>query len=172
MIQPESVFPIGKIIKTHGVHGEMLFACTTDVFDKQNAPYLICNIDGIYVPFFIDQYRFRSTESVLLRLKGIATDAKAKTMIGLTVYLPNTYLKYTEKTEIELNYFVGFEVIAAHKGTLGTIAEVDQSTDNALFIVDNAGVEILIPVSEAFITSIDHLNKQIFMDLPEGLLDL
>ena len=36
MIQPESVFPIGKIIKTHGVHGEMLFACTTDVLDRKS----------------------------------------------------------------------------------------------------------------------------------------
>ena len=49
---------------------------------------------------------------------------------------------------------------------------VDQSTANALFVVETESGEVLIPVAEEYITGIDHDRKIISLKLPEGLLDL
>ena len=53
-----------------------------------------------------------------------------------------------------------------------SITDVDDSTENALFVVENEGKTVYIPISEDFITEIDEQGKTIEMDLPEGILDL
>ena len=58
MISLDEIFPIGQINKPHGVNGELSFTFSSDVFDTEEIPYLIMEIEGIPVPFFIDEYRF------------------------------------------------------------------------------------------------------------------
>ncbi len=172
MISKENVFPIGQIIKPHGVSGEMSFSFTSDVFDTQEVPYLIVEIQGILVPFFIEEYRFKSNATALIRLEGIESDEKARSFSGLTVYLPKQYLEMVEDTEIELDYFVGFMLVDKQMGEIGVISEVDQTTENALFVIPTAEDELLIPVGDDYIQEIDHDNKRIVVSLPEGLLEL
>lgn len=172
MISKENVFPIGQIIKPHGVSGEMSFSFTSDVFDTQEVPYLIVEIQGILVPFFIEEYRFKSNATALIRLEGIESDEKARSFSGLTVYLPKQYLEMIEDTEIELDYFVGFMLVDKQMGEIGIISEVDQTTENALFVIPTAEDELLIPVGDDYIHEIDHDKKRIVVSLPEGLLEL
>ena len=67
---------------------------------------------------------------------------------------------------------MGFEIIENQKGSIGRITAVDDSTANALFVVETESGEVLIPIADEFITEIDHDRKTISMKLPEGLLDL
>ena len=172
MIKKEDIFPIGQINKPHGINGEMTFSFSSDVFDTEDVPYFVIEIQGIMVPFFIEEYRFKSNETALIKLEGINTDEKARSFSGLTVYLPKQYLEKVEDTEIELDYFVGFTLIDLQRGEIGIISEVDQTTENALFVIPTADDEILIPVGDDYIQEIDHDNKRITVDLPVGLLEL
>ena len=54
MIRREDVYKIGKLGKVHGIKGEISFLFDDDVFDRADADYLILDIDGILVPFFIE----------------------------------------------------------------------------------------------------------------------
>ena len=54
VIKREEVYKIGKLGKTHGVSGELSFLFEDDVFDSVDADFLILDIDGILVPFFIE----------------------------------------------------------------------------------------------------------------------
>ena len=172
MILKNDVFPIGQITKPHGVNGEMSFSFTSDVFDSEDVPYFVFDIQGILVPFFLEDYRFKSNSTGLLKLDGITTDEQARDFAGLTIYLPKNYLEKVEDTEIELDYFAGFSLIDAEKGLLGVISEVDQTTDNVLFVIPTKDDELLIPAGEEYIDEIDHDKKIIYVTLPEGLLDL
>ena len=53
MIHQEDVYLIGKMTKTHGLKGEINFQFTDDVWDRTDISYLICELEGILVPFFI-----------------------------------------------------------------------------------------------------------------------
>ncbi|MBP1676785.1 MAG: rRNA processing protein RimM [Bacteroidetes bacterium] len=172
MISHEEVFPIGQITKPHGINGEMSFSFTSDVFDTEDVPFLILEIDGILVPFFLEEHRFKSNTTALIKLEGIESDEKARQLAGLTVFLPKKYLEMVDDAEIELDYFTGFELIDEQRGRIGTISEVDQTTDNALFVIGSGKDELLIPVGDEYIVSIDHDKKIIHVELPEGLLDL
>lgn len=172
MILKNDVFPIGQVTKPHGVSGEMSFSFTSDVFDSEEVPYFVFDIQGILVPFFIDEYRFKGSTTGLLKLDGITSDEQARSFAGLTIYLPKSYLDKVEDAEIELDYFAGFSLIDTEKGLLGVISEVDQTTDNVLFVIPTKDDELLIPAGEEYIEEIDHDKKIIYVKLPEGLLDL
>lgn len=172
MIYKKDVFPIGQINKPHGVNGEMSFSFTSDIFDREEVLYFIFDMQGILVPFFLKEFRFKGNTTGLLKLDGVTNEEQARAFYGLTIYLPKKYLEKVDDAEIELDYFAGFSLIDAEKGLLGVISEVDQTTDNVLFVIPTEDDELLIPAGEEYIEEIDHDKKIIYVRLPEGLLDL
>ena len=67
----DDVFKIGRLGKTHGVKGELSFHFTDDVFDRVDADYIFIETEGLLVPFFFEEYRFRSDETAIIKLEGI-----------------------------------------------------------------------------------------------------
>lgn len=168
MIREEEVYKIGVLNKPHGVHGEISFTFTDDVWDRVESEYLICRIDGILVPFFLEEYRFRTDTSALLKFDGMDTVEQVSQMSGLEVYFPYSLTPKEAPEEYTWSYFTGFQVEEVEAGPLGQIDEVDDSTANVLFRIG----DLLIPAVEEFIQDIDHAGRKITMKLPEGLLDL
>jgi 16S rRNA processing protein RimM len=171
MIKESEVFKIGKLIKPHGIKGEISFAFENDIFDRVDCPYLICNINGIFVPFFIGEYRFKGKETALVLFEGIDSESKAQRMSGVDVYFPRRYYE-EENDDIEYSwrFFIGFSVTDKKHGILGTIDAVDDKTINTLFLIKNGNDELIIPATEAFIERIDPQKKVICLNLPEGLI--
>lgn len=169
MIRKEEVFKIGRIGKTHGVRGEVMFQFDDDVFDRTDADYLILDLDGIFVPFFIEEYRFRSDSTAILKFDGIDTQERARELTGTEVFFPLSLVPDDEE-EITLSFLVGFDLIEAKtKQQIGRIASIDDQTANILFCLEDG---TLIPANDDLITHIDKDSRQITIDLPEGLLDL
>ena len=172
MIKKEEVYKIGVFNKPHGINGELLFTFTDDIFDRVDAEYLVCLIDGIFVPFFLEEYRFRSDSTALVKLEGVDTAERARNFTNIEVYFPIKHADDMMPDQLSWNYFVGFRMEEIHQGRLGEITDVDTSTLNTLFVVDHNGSELLIPAQEEFIADIDQQHKVITVNLPAGLLSL
>ena len=172
MIREEDVYRIGIINKPHGVHGELSFTFDDDIFDRVDADYIICMMDGILVPFFLESYRFRSDSTALIKLEGIDTEQQARRMTNVEVYFPKEHAEELDDNELTWNFFVGFQINDINKGEIGKVTDVDDSTINTLFVVDYKGSEVLIPAQEDFIVELNRKKKVIKMNLPEGLLEL
>ncbi|MDO4161242.1 MAG: ribosome maturation factor RimM [Prevotellaceae bacterium] len=174
MIRQEEVYKIGKIGKPHGVKGEVSFMFDDDVFDRVDSEYLVLLIDGILVPFFFEEYRFKTNETALMKFSDIDTKEQAQELTGCEVYFPRK-LSDRDESEISWNETEGFKLVDENSNgkLIGTITSVDDSTMNLLFnVITPDGEEILIPASEDFITNIDVEKREISVNLPEGLLDL
>lgn len=171
MILQEEVFHIGRLGKPHGIKGEITFMFTDDVFDRVDAEYLIIEVDGILVPFFIDEYRFKSNETALMVFDGITTVEQARELTNCEVYFPRSLSDHSED-EMTWEEFVGYQITDLHEGSIGKIVDVDDATENVLFSVDYKGNTILLPAAEELIVDIDHQKRIITTELPEGLLDL
>lgn len=174
MIKESEVFKIGKLVKPHGIKGEIAFAFDNDVFDRVDTPYLICKIDGIFVPFFVKEYRFKGGETALITFEDIDNEKKAQWFSGLDVYFPrSSYEEDNNDNDLEYswNFFLGFTVIDKNAGNIGLIEAIDESTINILFLVIDGETEHMIPATEDFITDIDAKEKILHMHLPEGLLN-
>ena len=169
MIRKEDVYRIGKLGKTHGVRGEISFLFDDDVFDRVDADHLILSIDDILVPFFIEEYRFKTDSNALMKFEGIDTQDRARELTGCEVYFPHELADSDEDT-ISWAAIVGFDITDADSNrTIGRIAAVDDSTINILFELEDGR---LIPASEDLITAIDQQARTITMRLPNGLLNL
>ena len=121
MIKKEEVFKIGIINKPHGVKGEVSFTFTDDIFDRvEDCDYLVLLLDGILVPFFIEEYRFRSDNVALVKFEGIDSTEKARTLTNVEVYYPVKFMDDQEEIS-SWNYFIGFRVEDIHHGCLGTV---------------------------------------------------
>lgn len=168
MIRKEEVFKIGRLGKAHGVKGEVSFQFDDDVFDRTDADYLILDIDGILVPFFIEEYRFRSDNVALMKFEDIDTQDRAQELTGCDVYFPRALAD--EDDAPPLTFLVGFDVIDAINGrTVGRIAAIDDSTANLLFELADGR---LLPAADELISDIDQFGRTITMNIPEGLLEL
>jgi 16S rRNA processing protein RimM len=172
MIKKEEVYKIGLFNKPHGIHGELQFTFTDDIFDRTDCDYLVCLLDGIFVPFFIEEYRFRSDSTALVKLEGIDTAERARMFTNVEVYFPVKYAEEAGEGELSWNFFTGFLMEEIHYGMLGEITDVDTTTVNTLFVVQGEDGEILVPAREEFILGIDRKRKIITVKLPEGLLNL
>ena len=172
MIKVEDVYRIGLINKPHGVHGELLFTFDDDIFDRMEAEYIICMMDGILVPFFFESYRFRSDSTALIKLEGIDTEQQARRMTNVEVFFPKEHVEELEDNELIWSYFVGFLIKDVNEGEIGKVIDVDDSTINTLFVVDHNDTEVLIPAQEDFIVDLDREKRVITMQIPAGLLDL
>ena len=173
MIKKEEVYKIGLFNKPHGIHGELQFTFTDDIFDRVDCDYLICLLDGIFVPFFIEEYRFRSDSTALVKLEGIETAERARMFTNVEVYFPVKHAEEAEDGELSWNFFVGFRMEDVRHGELGEVVEVATATVNTLFVVEQEdGEELLIPAQEEFIVEINQEKKLITVELPEGLLNL
>ncbi len=173
MISEEEVFKIGRFAKPHGVKGELALVTNSDVFDDAEDPYIVCPVDGLFVPFFIESYRYKSDSIVLLKLEYVDSEEAAREFTNLEVYYPLDAVDEEDLAgDMSWDSFVGYSVHDAAYGLLGMITAVDESTINVLFEIDREGEPLLFPASEELIESVDPAGRQIMVRMPEGLLDL
>lgn len=170
MIREEEVYKIGRLGKTHGVKGELSFLFDDDVFDRVEADYLVLKVDGILVPFFMEEYRFKSDSNAIVKFEDVDTQERARELTGCDVYFPRNLSDSDDDGQLSWAEIIGYSLIDATSGTItGKIASVDDSTLNILFELEDG---TLIPASEELITNVDKEKKIIELNIPSGLLDL
>jgi 16S rRNA processing protein RimM len=173
MIKRDEIIRIGQFNKPHGLNGEISFTFTDDIFDREESPYIVCPIDGIFVPFFIEEYRFRSDSSALFKLVDVDTAEQAKMFTNLEVYYPKKYIDDDESFESGKDYFLDYKVFDAEYGELGVITSIDDSTVNVLFVIEKDDEDdILVPAVDEYVESINHKKKEIHLKLPHGFLHI
>ncbi|MEE0984165.1 MAG: ribosome maturation factor RimM [Bacteroidaceae bacterium] len=162
-------YKIGTLTRTHGIGGELSMNFTDDVWDRADADYVFLEVDGIQVPFFLEGWRFRSDSVALLKFQDIDSAESALEYVGADVYFPHDLTpEPSEDDEYTWRHFTGWKVVDDIAGEIGEIEHVEDSTANTIFFVGDK----LIPATEDFIERIDAKERTIYMNLPEGLLDL
>ena len=170
MIKEQSVYKIGVIGKAHGVKGELSIQIDDDIFDRVDAEYLVLKLDGIFVPFFMEEYRFKSDSVALVKFEGVDTQECARELTGVEVYFPRELAEQDESAELSYSALVGYTLIDDNSGKpVGTIAYVDEQTINIMFELEDGR---LIPASEELIVDVDQQARTITLDIPDGILDL
>ena len=168
MIKEDEVYKIGRIGKPHGISGEVTLRFSDDVFDRVDADYLVLMVDGILVPFFIEEYRFRSDEVALVKFEDIDTKDRASELTGCDVFFPR-HLADAGDDVLTWSQIVGYDIVdVLSDKTIGRIEAVDETTINTLLELSDG---TLIPAADEFIEDIDHEERKLMMRLPEGFVN-
>ena len=176
MIDEKKLFEIGKILKPHGINGEVTVLFKKPEFADIDTKYYFFSLDGLYVPFFVEEYRYNSDVTARVKFKGVNSIEEASIYSNAKVSLPDKFVKgllQEEKIyETEWHQFIGYTVYDENSTIIGVIHDVDSSTVNILFIIlDDDEEEILIPATSDFIIKKDCEQKQLYLQIPEGLLE-
>ncbi|MDO4511513.1 MAG: ribosome maturation factor RimM [Bacteroidales bacterium] len=177
MITREELIEIGVYNKPHGVNGEIsaTIDCDLDVLTRFSC--LISDIDGIYVPFFVNASRGKTAQTALLLIDGISNENEAALLVNKAIFVKkNEFEDLAEaydSDEMPIDYFIGYKAIINGKEA-GEIVDVDDSTANVLFRIaaEDSDKEILVPAVDEFVVDIDTEGESIALDVPEELLNL
>jgi 16S rRNA processing protein RimM len=172
MIHREDLFQIGQFAKPHGIKGELSLVTDYDAFNQTNSPYLVCEMDGIPVPFYIESHRPKGHSVILVKLEHVDDLTEAKRFVNRPVYCPPATVNNRSGKDAGWSQFRGYILEDERKEEIGRVTDVDATTLNVLLHVDCSGKEILVPVAEELICSVDRTEKRMVVSLPDGLLDI
>lgn len=178
MIRDTEVFKIGYIAKQRGLRGEVEMSFTDDCFDAGSADYLVLDMDGILVPFFWEEYRFKNDDTLIIKFEDIDDEKKARTLVGHAVYYPKAHYVDTVEdgegsTLSSYKALTGFKVYNQDNEEIGEILHVDDSSVNTLLtIADGEGDEMLFPFHNDFLLNYDLKERTLQLFIPEELKNL
>ncbi len=163
---------IGKLVATFGVKGEVVLrhhlGKKTSLKDLETI--FIEEKKDELLPYFIESTRIKNDEELFLKFEGIDTKEAAHRLMQKQLWLiQEDFDKYASNSApIAL---LGFHIINEGKD-LGEILEVIEQPHQVLCRIDWQGKEALIPIHEGSLQKLDKKKKQVYVELPEGLLDI
>lgn len=161
------LFEIGYFAKTHGIKGHLILK-TESFFDTEELNALFVETGGSKAPYFITELR-ETNDAIIILLEDINSVEKAKTLTGKKVFIDSKFISEDEMAEEDWS---GFELIDKAFGSLGQILSTSDNGQQILVSILFKGKEVILPLVEEFIESIDEEKKIIRFNAPEGLIDI
>lgn len=166
-------FYLGKIVSKYSFRGEVLLKLDTDdpeVYQQMESVFV--ELGNNLVPFFIRKSRLHKSTLLRIQFDDVVDEQDAEALLGKSVYLPLSLLPKLSGNQFYYHEVIGFALVDAVHGAIGIIQSVNDSAAQALFEVEKDGKQLLIPISDDIITKVDREEKTIYVNTPEGLVDL
>ncbi|MCB0761958.1 MAG: 16S rRNA processing protein RimM [Flavobacteriales bacterium] len=159
---------IGKVLKPHGYKGELTIYLEADrIVDPMELPVIYLDMQGMPVPYVVEDIANKGKGQFKVRLKGVTTEAAALLLVKKAVSIDDDHLYEEEEDPI-----IGYTLIDQKLGEIGTVTGIMEIPGNQLIRVDRNGTEVLIPDNDEVIVEIDDDARTILVNCPDGLIDL
>ena len=169
----EKISLFGRLTKTHGYQGKIVLkANLSEKVEIEIMESLFLKIEGILVPFFIEEFSETSFPFYIIKCENIDDDTSAKEILGRDVYIPDKYISQIASRQIKLKDFIAFSIKDQHGHLIGEIVDLLEIPGNSLFVVDFNGREILIPVQNQLIIDINWDDNILIISIPDGIADM
>ncbi len=159
---------VGKLRRTHGVHGEMLMEVYTD-FPERLVPGTILYLDQHGEHLVLTRSRPHNN-GLLLTFQGYDTPEAAAALRNRLVYVRADDRPPLAEGEYYHHQLIGLDVLSDKAVPIGVVVEIiETGASDVLVVHTEIGAEVLIPVSDAFIRSINLDKRQIIVQLIPGM---
>jgi 16S rRNA processing protein RimM len=173
MINKEDCLLLGTIAKPHGTKGSVLLRLRIiKSYEIRKWDSVFVEIDGLLVPFFIEEFKISSADALILKLESVDSETKAREMAGNAVYAAKEQVRLRKKTPGEFPDLKGYKVQDVALGFVGTAVDIADIANNPLLRVTRDGKEFLIPAHEDIILEVNTKKKEILIRAPEGLFEI
>lgn len=161
---------IGFVIKTHGVKGQLRITFNENIKELSVSEALYFLVKGVKMPYFIQQIEYFKDGDALVQLEELNNKEDAEYFTKKPVFGSKDY--QLEEDEEEVTPFLGYQVMDEIAGEIGTVIGYSDMGDYELIEVNFNGKDIMIPIHEDIIISIDEEKNILYLRIPDGLLDL
>ncbi len=160
--------PLGKFSKTHGFSGDLVLVSDRMLDDElENLDELFVIIDGLPVPFPVEEFTLRTDSSAQIKLEFIGSSDEASELVGCEVCADVSY----SEQEPGLEQWTGFTVRDARYGEIGVIGQIEDFNGNIVLQVLQDDRETLISLFPELVTGIDDDARILYIALPDGYFD-
>ena len=189
---------VAQVLKSNGTDGELVLGfreIAPEDINLQEPVFII--FDGLPVPFYIESFQKRGNTKALVRLTDICSQEDVEEIAGKAVYIEEDGLPEMSLEEDGFAALVGWvlltpagipdqvgddEEIAGEDEEMDgedeemELYEVGEITDfidipnNPCIEVETENGAVMIPLHEDLILSVDPENRELIMEVPEGLL--
>jgi 16S rRNA processing protein RimM len=165
---------VGKIGKPHGLSGAFRFLLNRELKNRKKFPFhFMLETKGTYIPWFVKNVDWTAANEGIVLFEEINGPEKAKQFAGSELWVMEKDLNAFFKKETQsIDYLLGYKATDEAFGELGIVQEILESPGQILLSIRNTKKEILVPLVEEFIVTINKRKKEIIFNLPEGLIDL
>lgn len=168
----DECFQLGYIIKPHGLKGDVLVFLDVDVPENyENLESVLVRDGDQLVPFFIDSINI-SADKAIVKFNEVDSIDLAQNLKSSELYLPLDLLPKLPNDQFYFHEIIGFNVIDQVLGTLGKIKDVYSTSGQDLIAMNYKNAEVLIPMQDDILISVDKSKKEVEVNLPDGLLDI
>ena len=161
---------IGRIIRPHGLRGEVTVEVLTDF------PERFDSIKEIYLGDELQAQRREVTatrwhkDRVLLSLEGCENRTCAEGLRGLLVQIPIEEARPLAEDEYYSHQLVGLDVVTVEGEDLGRLSEIIFTNANDVYVVIGPRGQVLLPAIADVIEDVDLEAGQMTVRLMEGLV--
>lgn len=166
---------VGKIKDAHNLKGEcyaLIFSKDTSWLKKLKIVKLSKAEQDEGSEFEVEKAKPHK-DGLIIKFKNVLDRTQAEKLKGLLFLIPQKLFESTQGEEIYLAEIETFEVFN-NEDFIGIITGFQNHGAHDILVVENEELNknYEIPFVKEFILDIDFDNEQIFMQLPEGLLNI
>lgn len=168
----DSCYQLGYIIKPHGLKGDVsIFIDADDPRAYNHLESVFIQQDNQLVPFFISKINISNNKAILALEESTSIDDAIK-LKGAELYLSLTSLPELSKNQFYFHEIIGYMAKDKNLGEIGTITTIYDAGPQDLMAIDHKGIEVLLPINDETVGTVDNSKKQILVNLPDGLIDI
>ena len=164
---------VARVLKSNGTEGEVLigFRGISPEDLNQKEPVFI-TFDGLPVPFFIESFSRKGTNRALTHLTGIKNLEDAEELIGKDIFVkPDGLNEYEGSDEgLTVDDLIGWTLLDRCGKTVGEITDYEDIPGNTCLYVERQDGQVMIPLHEDLLLSVDEDSTTISVDVPDGLI--
>ena len=156
----EDLFPIGRVVKPHGVRGKV----KVDYFGEDLSQFhsyriiFIQDPGGRPIPHEVLEATPQPPR-LILHLKDIQALEEAKALTGKEIFIQKGSLPHLPEGEYYWNEILGMEVETEEGRRLGSVKEIFSTGANDVYVIRGGKREIFLPAIEAVVRSIDRAKR-------------
>jgi len=170
---PEDLLLIGKIVKPHGLKGNVKiisYAESVSTYDAIKTVYLK-DRNGKVQPLHISKALPAGKGMVILALDEIEDVSKAEALRGLELFIDRKDLEEPAEDEYYQHDLIGLEVFTLEGSNLGLIKEIMPTGSNDIMVVKKGKTEHLIPAIKDVVIKVSLTERKVVIRPLEGMLE-
>jgi 16S rRNA processing protein RimM len=166
---------LARVVKTQGRHGEVAAETHSDVpgrFAEGMKLFALPKAEDVRRELEVEDL-WPHKGLVVLKFRGVDSMSDAELLIGSELQVPAAERAGLEPGWNYVSDLIGCTVLD-HTREVGRIEDVQFGAGEAplLIVANGAGKKFDVPFAEAYLEGVDLAQRQVRMNLPEGMLEI
>ena len=173
MMESDDLIPLGRVVGTHGIRGELRVLSYSGEFTTLKAlrRLLLRGERGDVMDVALAGVRLHGGKA-LIRLNGYDDINTVESLVGRELVVYRHQLPEPDEGEYYWHDLLGLRVISETGEEFGTLVDIIETGSNDVYVVADGNREYLFPALEEVVREIDLAGRTMTVSPLEGLLDL